>query len=870
MSSFYIQNRPKTVSGEGLFNIKLNHKFSNFDAKAQPAIDIEALNSGLYFLKRLASAIESGNVQASMLLNPNNTIFPSPPVAPKRHTGSSPNTASGKAGTIAGFQGEAAVALVPLILDGLEAFIATTPEVNLAQIASIILATALITPLKNKPSLSADEQKKVFNNCYQPSKEEILTQIKKEQAAEIKKGQDKLTEKLTAVGASEEEIKKASEEHADQFASDFFDTHVKEQFMTYRSSIGGETLKMMENMKALEAKIPDPTKDNVESVNGMVMLQATFNGLTEAVNKEHALGGEEDVIKTQLALSGLLTKSPLDNTDLKTIYDATDLPSKASLDLYLKSRDAAIYREGVTGAYQIAVQNLTTVRSSIENEKQTLENQLAAFQQGVSSYTSWVGESKNIVAGKDYTSVLVTAAMEANAALTSLSQMRGNLTTEEQQIFDKHVPKYLELTIDNTTGFATTVTQFIAKMNAFQEISEYTLNNAITSNDQVKTFLKNKGAAIQNYPFFSEVGKEMVAITNSSGFVNYAKDESGYQIPAFENFVQVELKIRAITSDFANQAKTVLQNFKTEADAHVLKLQQQIEELDKKYKEFNPADASFTADRRKAVESWLNSESLGSAFIYLILNSQLPKQSAFLNPLIEEINFNNLAANAINDLLKITNHFSTTSVYYNLSSYLIQSKEGVDLFCGDYFETCLALSKEKEYITRDTDRCRRAQNLVEELLNKINKLPNISSSQKSEMLNATANYKYALTITFNQLNLLNSLLANLKIQEQKNSDDSYKSTVFKMTGPTDWIPTLASLEGFISNGFPNITPTGGLGPLFTQIQADQQDYTTQGQTQQLNLQNQMTNVQQEWTLVSTSMQVLNQILSKLVGEIYPN
>ncbi|EPP36925.1 effector from type III secretion system family protein, partial [Chlamydia psittaci 84-8471/1] len=58
--------------------------------------------------------------------------------------------------------------------------------------------------------------------------------------------------------------------------------------------------------------------------------------------------------------------------------------------------------------------------------------------------------------------------------------------------------------------------------------------------------------------------------------------------------------------------------------------------------------------------------------------------------------------------------------------------------------------------------------------------------------------------------------------------------------------------------------------LFTQIQSDQQNYTTQGQTQQLNLQNQMTNVQQEWTLVSTSMQVLNQILSKLVGEIYPN
>ncbi|WP_375793750.1 CT620/CT621 family type III secretion system effector [Chlamydia sp. 12-01] len=863
MSSFYIQNRPKTVSGDGLFNIKLNHKFSNFDPKAQPAIDIETLNSGLYVLKRLASIIEAGNVQASMLLNPNNTIFPSPPVSPKRQTSSNPNPAPGNSKTIASIQGETAVNLVPLILDGLATFMSSTPDVNLIQISSVSLAITLITPLKGNASLNSEEQTRVFGNCYQPSKQDILDQIKKEQAIEIKKGQDKLSNKLENAGLTQEEIKKALDEYADQFVSDFFDAHVKKQFMAYRSSIGGETLKMMKSMKALETEVPAPTKDNASSVNGMITLRAIFNGLTDAVNKAPALGGTGEVIKTQLALSSYLTLTTLDSNALTKIYQATQLPSKATLDLYLTSRDAAIYREGITGAYQTAIQNLTLVRSSIENEKQTLENQLAAFQQTVSCYTAWVNESKNIIAGKDYTSVLVTAAMEANAGLTSLSQMRGNLTTEEQKIFDTHVPNYLNLTVGNGTS----VTKFIAKMNAFQEIAEYTLNNAITTVDAVKTFLSGKGSAIKNYPFFSEVGQEIISISNT--LTDYVQNSGNYQIPNFDSFVQKVLKINSPDNNFPTQASSTLQNFKTAADAHIKQLQQQITDLEKKYKDFNPANASFTADRKKAVESWLNSESLGSAFIYLILNSQLPKQSAFLNPLIEEINFNNLAANAINDLLKITNHFSTTSVYYNLSSYLIESKEGKDLFCGDYFETCLALSKEKEYIARDTDRCRRAQTLVGVLLDKINKLPNISSSQKSEMLNATSNYKYSLTITFNQLNLLNALLSNLNIQEQKNGDQ-YKSTVFKITGPKDWIPTLASLEGFISNGFPNITPTGGLGPLFTQIQADQQDYTTQGQTQQLNLQNQMTNVQQEWTLVSTSMQVLNQILSKLVGEIYPN
>ncbi|QXE26637.1 CT620/CT621 family type III secretion system effector [Chlamydia buteonis] len=864
MSSFYIQNRPKTVSGDGLFNIKLNHKFSNFNPKAQPAIDIETLNSGLYALKRLASIIEAGNIQASMLLNPNNTIFPSPPIAPKPRSVNARGSAKNTEETIAGIQGTTASALVPLILDGLQTFIDSTPDVHLEQMPSVILAIVLIKPLKDKPSLSQEEQQKVFNNCYQPQKKDILAQIKKEQASEIKKGQDILSEKLTSAGATQEEIQKALKEYEDKFTSDFFDAHVKKQLMTYRSTIGGATSKMMNDIKALAVSVPKPNKDNVNSVNGMVMLHAIFNGLTDAVNKEPALGGEEEVIKTQLTLSGYLSKESLTEEDLQVIYTASQLPSKTTLDMYLKPRDAAIYRENITAAYQAAVQNLTSVRSDIENEKQTLENQLATFQQAVSCFTSWVNGAKTISGAKEYTSEIITGAMEASAGLNSLSQMQANLKDDEKQIFNTHIPNYLNLTIGNGTN----VTKFIAKIDSFQAISEYTLNNAVTSEVTVKTVLQNKADAIKKNPFYSEVSQQIKTIANSLS--NYIQANGSYQIPKFDAFVQQELKPDTTsTNGFSEQAATVLQNFKTAADAHMTQLQQQIAALDKQYTDLNPADASFTDERKVAVESWLNSESLGSAFIYLILHSQLPKQSAFLNPLIEEINFNNLAANAINDLLKITNHFSTSSVYYNLSSYLIQSKEGKDLFSGDYFETCLALSREKEYIARDTDRCRRAQAFVNSLLDKIKKLPGISSSQQSEMLDATSNYMYLLSITFNQLNVLNALLSNLQITPEKKGD-AYKKTVFKITGPKDWIPTLAALEGFISNGFPHSSPTGGLGPLFTQIQSDQQNYTTQGQTQQLNLQNQMTNVQQEWTLVSTSMQVLNQILSKLVGEIYPN
>ncbi|WP_348663503.1 CT620/CT621 family type III secretion system effector [Chlamydia vaughanii] len=862
MSSFYIQNRPQTISGTALFNIKLDNKFSNFNTKTQPAIDIEALNSGLYALKRLANVLEAGNCHASMLLNPNNTIFPTAPL-PKRSSNPSPGTNPTR--TMEAIQEETALALVPVILSGLDTLIASVTTLSLAQVSSVILAIALVKPLKDKTSLDAEEQKKVFGNCYQPTQDDLLAQIKKEKAPEIQVGKDKLEEQLTASGATEEQIKKALEEYEAQFASDFFDANVAKQLMAYRSAIGAETSKMMQAMKDAATKIPEPTKDNVESVNGMVALHAIFDGLTEAVKKTPALGGDKEVIQTQLALGQYLNKTILTADELKTIYTATVLPSQATLDAYLSSKDGATYREGITGAYQTAVQNLTNVRAAIENEKKTLENQLALFQQAVSCFTTWVGRASSMLNLKSYTSEIVTVAMESVAGLTTLSQMYGYLTPKEQDMLNVSVEGYLDLQI-NTGNPQLRVADFIARPNSFQEIAEFTLQNAIDKKADLKFYLKSKGYAIATFRFFSKVGNAIVDIAENS-LSNYAQDSGGYQIPHFEGFVnQIQVVNR---SDFPSDAQDISSGFNTTANTHIAELQKQIAELEKRHSALNPADASFTEERKNAVVSWLNSESLGSAFVYLILHSQLPKQSAFLNPLIEEINFNNLAANAINDLLRITNNFSTTSVYYNLSSYLIQSKKGVDLFAGDYYETLVAISKEKEHIARDTDRCKRAQALVDALLKKIQALPGISSSQKSEMLNATANYHYALTITFNQLNTLNALLSNLKLTPEK-QDNLADETIFKMVGPKDWIPTLAALEGLIANGFPNITVTGGLGPLFTQIQSDQQNYTTQSQTQQLNLQNQMSNIQQEWTLVSTSMQVLNKILSMLAGEVYPN
>ncbi|EPP36241.1 CT620/CT621 family type III secretion system effector [Chlamydia avium] len=873
MSSLHIQNLSTTVPGNALFKIKLDHKFSNFNPKAQPAIDIEAINSGLYALKRLATILDAGTIHASSLLNPHNTIFPSPPKQPKRSDNSTTtNTNNDTTETIASIQEATAVALVPTILNGLDTLIESVTELNLSQVSSITLAIALVSPLKDKDSLNETQQKTVFNNSYEPTDDDLITQIKKEQASAIQSGKQALQEKLTAAGATEENIQEALEEYENTFAQDFFDTYVSKQIMTYRSSVGACTLQMMQDMSSIATQPPEPTQDNVDEVNARVVLLSIFDGLKDAVQKNPALGGNDEIIKTQLALSKYLTQSSLSEDDIQTIYTASVLPQQSTLDEYLPSRDGALYREGIVSAYQTAVQNLNTVRLSIENEKETLENQLELFQKAQNCFSTWAELTDIIVKQKEYTSEIVTAAMESYAGLMNLSQIYGYLQQDEKTLIEPYVNSILELKVKNND---VSMSGFIARTIVFQELADYTLQNFINNKSTIQTYLNNKGQLFKtNYSFFSDIGQDVstIATTSLDTYLTTAQSrgqqgQTTYYIPNFANFVE-QIKI-ADNEELPTEATEILNTFSQAATEHIQKLQQQITDLEEKYEEFDPANASFTDERANAVTSWLNSESLGSAFIYFILNSQLPKQSILLDPLIEEINFNNLAANAINKLLEITNTFSTTSVYYNFSSYLVESKEGENLFCGDYYETLVAVSKEKDHIFNDVNLCRRASVLVEELMKKINTLSGASSSQITEMRNATANYNYALNITLNQLNVLNALLTSLTITPEMDNN-TVKENVFKIVGMKDWMSTLASLEGFIANGFPNISITGGLGTLFTQIQSDQQNYTTQSQTQQLNLQNQMSSVQQEWTLVSTSMQVLNKILTHLAGEIYPN
>ncbi len=876
MSSYYLNFRPTTVSGEGLFKIKLTNPCSNFENRAKPAINIEELNSGLYVLRRLAVALEAGYLGGGSVINPNNRIFPGGECGIRRvWEGSAPASGTISGTTVAEIKQSTAKVLVTTITDSLNALIEEVPELPMAQVAGVSATLVLMASYQQKPTLDATEQGGVFASAYIPSDEAIKEVIKKEKEQAIQEGKDRVTAQLTAQGASEKVIEDSLKDYEEYYVSEYFNTHVKQALLKHRANIGENIQSMLEKCLALGPDVPAAlTKDNVKVANAQWVLKAWMDAFNRAMETESALGGDKAIVEAVLKMIPYATQAQLNDTDINAIYTQAALPPPEVMDYYLTSQDAGICKGEVVKAFQQATQNLAAVRADIEANIEELEVKKTSFQQAQASLESMLEGVKRLNDNKKFTSVRLSSVMECYAGLLALSQMSGVLEAKGIDLITEYVNKFLALKNTNTQQTLANVISYVA---AYCEVAESTMANTILDT--------NKNAVVQKVQAkFQELKQRkfcetLNAPSDTELQNNYIEGRNGVCQADFRKFVDSVITKNLDLASAATQAQTMLTEFQTRATAYLNTFQAEIDNLKQAYEDLDPTKASFNTStgsqaslREKAVNSWVESTSLGSAFIHLILNTQIPKQENFLNPLIQEVNFNNVAANAVNDLLSITNNFSTSSVYYNLSSYLVESREGKNYFCGDFFEFLSALAKEREYIARDINSCYRAQAFGKTLLAKVEALATgnkVTAAQANSMRTQTNLYLSFIQIIVEQLAVLDSLLRSFYYNPLQ-KDGKYDANKYEIRGPTDWISTLASLEGYAANGFDKASPSGGLGPMHTLVQTDQHDYLTQSQTQQLNLQNQMTNIQQEWTLVSTSMQVLNGILSHLAAEIYTN
>jgi hypothetical protein len=277
-------------------------------------------------------------------------------------------------------------------------------------------------------------------------------------------------------------------------------------------------------------------------------------------------------------------------------------------------------------------------------------------------------------------------------------------------------------------------------------------------------------------------------------------------------------------------------------------------------------------------------EALANEFARIILNKFMPAQQDYLEGLALILSLDNMGASFGNDLMNLMSDFASANNNYNFGNSLIPA--GND-FVGTQKQAQNKLNNEKTQCSTDITNINNSLNTIQKQIEQIKeKLPpsgkptpdqtKILQDQLNTLTNLQSNLKTALTqVTNNLAHLEKITIGPAQDPHQPNSDNYYSvydanGKPFPSTPPPTWQSDIESSESLVINGDAAADPTkkGGLISIGTSVITFQQNYSSQQESQQMQLNMAMTEIQQEWTVVSTALQLLNQMYMSIAQAIY--
>lgn len=270
-----------------------------------------------------------------------------------------------------------------------------------------------------------------------------------------------------------------------------------------------------------------------------------------------------------------------------------------------------------------------------------------------------------------------------------------------------------------------------------------------------------------------------------------------------------------------------------------------------------------------------SNESLADLFREAILDHYMPAQEAELAEIALELDFNNLGAKDTNDLLNDLSDFAQADNNYDFSSLLHGGTKGQ--YPGTADNANAVLQNEKNACANDINAIKKAVGDIDQQIkdlennHKYDDNPKLAAA-KQKLIGQLQGYKDQLvgpdgkSGALLQVTHLQDVLSHVTITSG-GSGDTFTVTVSSPYSVKD----IQTAEDLVINGDGNAKPPavkGGLSAINSLIKGDQQDYSNQSQTQQMTLQLNMTEIQQEWTIVATVMTSLNQSYMTIAQGIY--
>lgn len=293
----------------------------------------------------------------------------------------------------------------------------------------------------------------------------------------------------------------------------------------------------------------------------------------------------------------------------------------------------------------------------------------------------------------------------------------------------------------------------------------------------------------------------------------------------------------------------------------------QSEELTKQKQSLDPAQLNYFSIMNEDKKTFVKSSPLQTIYKSLMLDKYLPNQQRILETLGDQMIFSNKAARYMNRLITYLTPFQTADVYYSMTIYLRQMNlQDLPDALGKARDS---FQKEQKRCITDRQRCQNTIKEIDKVLDELKADTEITESQNRELRLKLKEYRSQLEMLVRNLSNLDCFLKHITLTAVENPNDVDTAFVVKISDKDvpGYDRILSFLESFVIEGGENAVVPGGEQQVLQSMESTQQDYTTYNQNQQLALQLESAAIQQEWTMVSAALALLNQIFAKLIRRI---
>lgn len=289
-----------------------------------------------------------------------------------------------------------------------------------------------------------------------------------------------------------------------------------------------------------------------------------------------------------------------------------------------------------------------------------------------------------------------------------------------------------------------------------------------------------------------------------------------------------------------------------------------------KVQEYNKSEEAFAAERQVLYARQIDAQAaeilalqLPSAIATVLIKHFMPREVQYLTELYGDLYYSKLGSDVGTQILGVVSSYVNGSTYFDFADYVGHKVGKAKGFSGDIASAQAKLDSEREQAVKYYQATLEAQDLIEELVLVVKKDTKITEEQRLTLLTSLALYRDNFSSLAAMLNLLKNFLAPLKTEAISGEVGIYDVK----GGDANWQTQLEALEDALINGIGGNPVVLGMFPFQATLQSDQQAFADKGHNDQLDLQRHLTAMQQEWTVVSTSLQLLNQMYLALARSL---